>query len=190
MKKTTMLYMIFISCLSAVPALAATVSLVATSSEVETGELFTVDLVLDAADAPGNHPGSFRGKVTVDFGSNASYDSFSYSGPAVALGAESTTATTVSLGFDSANDVGVIGTFQFTSSGAAGDTITLGIQDRLLFLGSFFNTDPVVTAFTPEFFGNSIDITDVPPIPVPGAVWLMGSALGFLGFMRRRIKTC
>lgn len=38
------------------------------------------------------------------------------------------------------------------------------------------------------YFDNVVITADIAPIPVPAAVWLFGSALGMLGWMRRRVS--
>jgi hypothetical protein len=182
MNITKQLVLVGIVSLLALPAMAATISLVPSSATVSAGDSFTVTLVLDAADARGNQPGEFRGKILVDFGSSAAYNSFTYDAPAVSFGAETVNAEDVALGFDLANGVGVIGSFSFTATGNAGDIISLNIEDAVPFIGSFFNTDPTVTAFTPDFIGASVTV-----IPVPAAAWLMIGALGaLLGRFARR----
>ena len=168
--------------LIALPALSATVSLVPSSTAVTVGETFTVDLVLDAADAAGNQPGSFRGKVLVNFGTNAAYQSFVLADPSIAFGATTVNASSIALGFDNAAGVGVIGTFSFLVTGNVGDTISLGIQDGVPFISSFFNTDPTVKPFTPDFVGANVSV-----VPLPAAAWLMMGGLAALGgFARRR----
>jgi len=165
----------------ALPAYSATVSLVPSTTTVSEGGSFTVDLVLDAADAPGNHPGSFRGLIELDYGSSADYTGFTYTSPAVAFGATTDNPGVIELGFDLANDVGVIGTFSFDVTGSAGDVIDLDLEDAVFVIGSFFNTDPSPTKFTPTFVDAQVSV-----VPVPAAIWLLGSALVGLGSMRRR----
>ena len=50
--------------------------------------------------------------------------------------------------------------------------------------------DPTFTYFNSTFIGqtgnNSMVYANLDTIPVPAAVWLMGSALGLLGFARRK----
>jgi hypothetical protein len=50
--------------------------------------------------------------------------------------------------------------------------------------------DPTFTSFTGNFIGqtsnNSMVFATLNSVPVPAAVWLMGSALGLLGWIRRR----
>jgi hypothetical protein len=53
--------------------------------------------------------------------------------------------------------------------------------------------DPTFTAFTANFIGQTANnsllyatLNSTAAIPVPAAVWLAGSALGLMGFMRRR----
>jgi len=165
----------------ALPAYSATISLVPSTTTVNEGGTFSVDLVLDAADAPGNHPGSFRGKITVDYGNFSDYTGFTYNSPAVSFGDTNDNPGVIELGFDLANDVGTIGTFTFNVTGSAGDLIDLEIDDAVLFIGSFFNTDPSPTKFTPLFGDAQVSV-----IPIPAAAWLMLGALGTLGGMARR----
>jgi len=167
--------------LFALPAYSASISLVPSTTTVNEGGTFSVDLVLDAADAPGNHPGSFRGKITLDYGISADYTGFTYSSPAVSFGDTNDNLGVIELGFDLANDVGTIGTFTFDVTGSAGDVINLNIEDAVLFVGSFFNTDPSLTKFVPDMVDAQVTV-----VPVPAAVWLMIGALGTLGGMVRR----
>ncbi len=53
--------------------------------------------------------------------------------------------------------------------------------------------DPTFTFFTADFIGQTANnsmvfatLDSVAPVPVPAAVWLFGSALGLLGWMRRK----
>ena len=167
----------------ALPLSAATVQLVPTVAEIEQGEQFTVDLVLSAADAPGNHPGAFQGFVTVGFSESlAQYNNFVFSSPAELFGpAPVGDAGQVTFGFDKALDVGVIGTFTFTATGSAGDVISLSVADLFPSVGTFANTQPTITPFTPEFVG-----ADVSVVPIPAAVWLMLSGLAVIGGIARR----
>ena len=44
------------------------------------------------------------------------------------------------------------------------------------------------TCFSNYDIDNVVILADIAPIPVPAAVWLFGSALGMLGWMRRRVS--
>ena len=52
--------------------------------------------------------------------------------------------------------------------------------------------NPGYTDFTATFIGqagnNAMVFANLSSVPVPAAVWMMGSALGLLGFARRRVK--
>jgi hypothetical protein len=173
---------ILISGMIAMPSLAATVSLEPATGFVSEGGQFTVNLYMDASDATGNHPGSFRGKVLVDFDATlVDYVGFEYNSPATELGTAVLETDSVQLGFDTANDVGIIGTFTFDVLGSAGSVISLELNDALPNLGSFFNTDPIVAKFTPTTYGAEVSV-----VPIPAAAWLMLSALGVLGGLSRR----
>jgi hypothetical protein len=170
-----------VSSLVALPALAATVSLVPSANSVGEGEQFTAVLVMNAPDAPGNHPGIFRGKVQVEFDALlVEYVGFEYFSPATAFGDTTEDTGSVKLGFDNSIDVAIIGTFTFNALGPAGSTISLGLDDAIPLLGTFFNTDPIVK-FQPDFNGAEVSV-----VPIPAAVWLFASGLAMLGFTRRK----
>ena len=172
---------IIVSSLMALPSLAATVSLVPSTNAVSEGESFTVILVMNAPDAPGNHPGIFRGKVEVEFDELlVDYVGFEYNSPATEFGGTTIDAGSVKLGFDNSIDVAIIGTFTFNTTGPAGSTISLGLDDAIPLIGTFFNTDPIVK-FEPDFSGAEVSV-----VPIPAAVWLFASGLGMLGFTRRK----
>jgi hypothetical protein len=174
---------VLISGMIAMPSLAATVSLEPATGFVSEGGQFTVNLYMDASDAIGNHPGSFRGKVQVDFDAAlVDYVGFEYNSPATEFGTTVLETDSVELGFDTANDVGIIGTFTFDVLGSAGSTISLGLDDALPRLGTFFNTDPIANQkFEPAFNGAEVSV-----VPIPAAAWLMLSALGMLAGLSRR----
>jgi len=174
----------------ATTALAASVSLVPSSTTVVEGGVFTIDLTLSAADAPGSHPGQFGGEVIIDYDPNLvsfSVSDFSINAPATLQSGPTIGSNgglqTVTIGFDNALDVGVIGTFSFTATGSVGSMISFGLDDPGFF-SSFANALPTNTPFTPDnFFGTTVEITVV---PVPAAAWLMLSALGAVGLGARR----
>jgi len=69
-----------------------------------------------------------------------------------------------------------------------GDVLNLDmIRYRL-----FVDWDPTFTDFDATFIGqtgnNAMVFANMSTVPVPAAVWLMGSALGLLGFARRKIS--
>ncbi len=169
--------------------LAASVTLVPSSSTVVEGGVFSIDLTLSAADAPGSHPGLFGGTIEINFDPNLAgfgVSDFSINAPATLQSGPTIGSNgglqTVSIGFDNALDVGVIGTFSFTATGSAGSIINFGLDDPGFF-SSFSNALPTNSPFTPDFFGTTVEITAV---PVPAAAWLMLSALGALGIGARR----
>lgn len=170
--------LVALTALIALPASAATVSLVPASSSVAEGGVFSVDLVLDAQDAPGVHTESFQGFVNVTFDSTkVQYGSFVFNSPAEQFGGiDTATDGLVSFGFDKSTDDQVVGTFTFTALASAGDTILLNVADAVPVLGSFVNTNPTITPFTPDFAGGQVNV-----VPIPAAAWLMLSGLGVLG---------
>ncbi len=166
---------------------AASISLVPSTGEVLPSEQFTIDLVLDAADAPGNHPGAFSGYVSVTYDPLlVQFDDFAFSAPAKQLAAPSVTGSvteSATLGFFDALDVGTIGTFTFTALAPAGSTITFGLADLDPSFGTFINESPTNLAFTPDFNGAQVNV-----VPLPASAWLFMSALGLgLARARRRI---
>lgn len=176
----------------ATTASAASVSLIPSSATVDESGMFTVDLIMDAADVAGLHPGSFDGNVIIDFdpvlisfaGFAINTSTTLASGPAIDSDGS---LQTITLSFSNAPDVGVIGTFSFNAIGAIGSMITINVADAgLLGMGillSFANTLPTNQPFTPTFNAATIEIAAV---PVPAAAWLMLSALGVLGLGTRR----
>ena len=69
------------------------------------------------------------------------------------------------------------------------------VNGNLLFLDAvryrlFLQFDPTHTQFTSQLIGQtsnaSMFYVNLDTVPVPAAVWLMGSALGLLGWIRRK----
>jgi hypothetical protein len=170
------------------PAEAASLSLIPSAGEVTQGSSFTVDLFLDAQDAPGSHPGLYGGHILVsfdpallDFAGFTTAGGVSLFAP-VATGSSGGLAT-LSLGFENAGDLGVVGSFSFTAIGNAGSLVQIGLADYDDFFGSFIAYVPTDKPFYPDFEGTSVSISTV---PLPPGAWLLGSALAALGFRARR----
>ena len=74
------------------------------------------------------------------------------------------------------------------SCNTIGCTATVGVN-----VASILTTSPVFPGFSPRFSGSLTKLSDhsgVPEVPVPAAVWLMGSGLlGLVGVARRRKKS-
>ncbi|MEO7387457.1 MAG: VPLPA-CTERM sorting domain-containing protein [Gammaproteobacteria bacterium] len=154
---------------------------------VAANSVFTVNLVLDATDAPGAHPGLYGGQIVVDFNQTLlNYGGFALAGnveffesPVVATNGNT---QTVSFGFDKAPDSGTVGTFTFTAIGAPGSLATLGLVDVDDFSGSFASYVPTYQRIYPAFTGTQVTISAV---PLPAGVWLLGTAVGALAARRR-----
>ena len=165
--------------LLALPVSAATVSLQPTVASVGEGATFSVDLVLDATDAPVTSGFDFKGQgfVTVTFDqTKVAFNSFSFNSPAVQLGAITTGAGSVAFGVNDSSAAQTIGTFSFTALAPAGNTIGFTVADSVPVLGSFVNTNPTIVPYTPDFIGGEVNV-----VPIPAAAWLMLSGLGVLG---------
>jgi len=160
-------------------ATAATISLQPSSALV--GGAFTVDLLLDARDAPGGHPGLFGGEIVLAYDpAIISYDVATgfdlasgvtfFSNPA---GGTANGKNTVTFGFENAGENGRVGTFSFEAIGAPGSTALLDIEDTDPFFGTFVNTVPSNQPFQPQFVDASVQV-----VPLPGAGWLIATAFG------------
>ena len=169
---------------------AATVTLAPSAGTVAQNSNFTVNLVLNATDAPGAHPGSFGGAVIVDFSNSLlSYNTFTLAGgvtyipanggPVVATNG---TTQTVTVAFENALDAGVGGTFSFKAIGAPGSLALIGLVDADDFAGSFVNSNPTNQRFYPTITGTQVNISAV---PLPAGGWLLGTAVGALAARRR-----
>lgn len=166
---------------------AAQVALLPVTSEQATGAAFSIEVFLDAADAPGSRPGLFGGEIIIDFDpALLAYAGFTPQGGVTLFSAPATGTDgdrqTVALGFENAPELGVIGSFQFIAIGPAGSIATIGLDDADQFFGSFISYVPTQQPFYPLFQGASVSI-----VPVPAAAWLLGSALGLLACWRRQV---
>lgn len=164
---------------------AASLTLMPSASTVAQNGAFTVNLVLNAADAPGAHPGLFGGEIVIDFNSTLlSYGGFtptagvSYFAPPVIT--NNGNNRSVSFGFDNAVDVGTVGIFSFTALGGPGSLAQIGLVDADDFSGSFASYLPTLQRFYPNFAGAEVNV-----VPLPAGVWLLGTAVGALVARRR-----
>ncbi|MEQ1802913.1 MAG: VPLPA-CTERM sorting domain-containing protein [Gammaproteobacteria bacterium] len=168
-------------------AQASSLALVPSADTVAQNGAFTVNLVLDAADAPGAHPGLYGGEIVVNFDRTLlTYGNFAlagglsfFSAPVVATNGNNQTVT---FGFDNAPDTGTVGTFSFTATGTPGSIATLGLIDADDFSGSFASYVPTYQRFYPTFTGTQVTISAV---PLPAGIWLLGTAVGALAARRR-----
>ena len=165
---------------------AAQVALLPATAEQATGAAFSIEVLLDAADAPGSRPGLFGGEIIIDFDpALLAWTGFTPQGPVTLFRAPEVGSAggrqTVTLGFENAPELGIIGSFQFIAIGAAGSIVTVGLEDADPFFGSFISYVPTQQSFYPLFHGASLAI-----VPVPAAGWLLGSALGLLACWRRQ----
>jgi len=170
------------------PAVAATVSLIPDSLEVQEGGVISIDLYMDVSDTATPAPDAIMGKVIIEFDSSlATYnDDFAISAPASLTSGPTAGAGSLEFDFSGAQAVGNIGTFSLTAIGDVGSIISITVDDNALLGSSFIDTLPTNKPVDPTFLGTAVTIT---PIPVPAAAWLMVSALGLLGFRVRQRQT-
>lgn len=160
---------------------AATITLSPSAPDLAPNSTFTVNLLLDASDAPGSHPGLYVGKVILDFDpAKVAYQSFAFTSPVGPLSGgnpvlgTSGSRQTVVIGFTGASDTSQIGTFTFLAGANPGGT-TLGLAEYQPFPGTFFSKLPTDQRFHPVASGASLSISAV---PLPGAAWLFVTGLG------------
>lgn len=165
---------------------AASITLQPSQAVVQQGAGFTVDLLLNALDAPGSHPGMFGGQVVVDYDpAQLQFTGFTtgYHLYEPVTQGTSGTRSTITLGFDTTTDNGLVGQFSFTAIGSPQQVATLGVQDADDFMGTFVSYLQTYQAFYPEFAGASVQIQAV---PLPGAAWMALTALGAAATRLRR----
>lgn len=165
---------------------AAQVALLPATAEQATGAAFSIEVFLDAADAPGDRPGLFGGEIIIDFDPELlAWTGFTPQGPVTLFRAPEVGSAgerqTITLGFENAPELGTIGSFQFIAIGPAGTLATIGLDDADQFFGSFISYVPTQQPFYPLFQGAGVTV-----VPVPAAAWLLGSALGLLACWRRQ----
>lgn len=170
------------------PLQAASISLQPSQATVGPTQEFNVDVLISAADAPGSHPGLYKGSVIIDFDpALVDFEELTL-GTGVGLYqalAEGSSGgrTTLTFGFFDAPETGSVASLRFTTLGAPGAVATFGIADSNQSVGSFFSTVPTNQRFYPSFTGTSVSI-----VPLPGTAWLALGAFGLLaGRLRRRV---
>jgi hypothetical protein len=164
-------------------AQAASLALVPSATSVAPNATFQVNLVLDATDVPDiQHRNLYGGEIVVTFDpAKLQFDGFVLDASLDFFEPVTTGAGTVSFGFDNAPDAGTVGTFTFTALGAPGSLATLDLEDVDDFSGSFASYVPTYRRFYPTFTDAQVSV-----VPLPPAVWLLGTGLGALAARRLR----
>lgn len=174
--------------LAAASAGAASLTLVPSATTVAQNGSFTVNLVLAASDAPGQHPGKFGGAIVLGFDqTKLQFNGFVLDGALDYFEplTESVAGNirTLSFGFDNAPDNATVGTFTFKAIAAPGSIATLDLEDADDFSGSFASYVPTYQRFYPAFVDTQVTVSAV---PLPGAAWLLGTGVGALALRRLR----
>ena len=167
---------------------AATVVLQNHSSNIAVGDEFVVDVILQDAFA-----GELSSDILLAFGLNASYDSAAFTLTSRTVGAmwdDDTPFLDLDLagstfpGFENEGSNAPILLGQLTFAALAAGNFTLGVSSDpadfnqgLIYLFSVAGIDAQTQVSVQS---------DVPQVPVPAAVWLLGSGLLALSRMRRR----
>jgi hypothetical protein len=162
---------------------AASVTLNPSATVVNPSGTLSVTLGLNAADAPGAHPGRYGGSIVVDYDPLLlSFGQFNFAAGVTQTSAPGIgtagTRRTITLGFDQALDAGTIGTFTFSVLNKPGNVAALNLADADSLFGTFITHLPTNQAFCPTFTGTSVSITAV---PLPAGAGLIVSALATLG---------
>lgn len=175
-------------------AFAASVSLTPSVGTVQAGDIFSIELSMDASDAPGTHPGEFSGLVALQFDSTyVDFTGFVFAAPASELQAVSVTPSgsddIVTFGFENATDIGVIGTYSFMVNDspdplpAIGTIFQFDVYDADDFFDSFANELGTNQTFAPDFNGTSVTVV---PLPAP-LVFLLSALITLVPAVRRRV---
>ncbi len=189
--------------LSSVAAQAASLTLTPSVGTVQAGDIFSIELAMDASDVPGLVPGEFSGLVALQFDSTyVDFTGFSFSSPASELQAVSVTPDgaddVLTLGFESANRVGVIGTYSFAVSdnpdplSPVGDLFEFNVYDADDFFDSFANEGGAgggnqTFPLDPAVVSTSVSVAPLSVVPLPAPLPLMLTALlTLVSTVRRR----
>lgn len=185
-------------CFVGAAAHAASLTLIPGAPEVQAGDIFSIELHMDATDAPGLQPGVFSGLVALRFDSTyVDFTGFSFAAPASELQAVSVNADgaddIVTFGFQGADRVGDIGTYSFAVNdspdplAAIGTIFSFAVYDANDFFDSFANEGGPMGGN--QTFPIDPGNTSVSVVPLPAPLVLMLTALATLiPAVRRRTQ--
>lgn len=167
--------------LAAQGSLAASVALVPAAAQVQPGGNLDLVLQIDATDV-GSMTDLVQGQLLIEFDpALASFLGFMpaagvTTGGAPLIGTAPGGQRSVTLSLFNAPSSGPMGTLAFAIDAAAGGSIAFGLRDADEFFGSFVLQTPTNQPFFPAFSGANVQV-----VPLPGAAWLLLSALALAG---------
>ncbi len=177
------------------PVQAAVISVVPSAGSIAQGNQVSVDLVVsELGDGTAPSLGVFDidflfddvilGLVGVTFGDQL--DLFGFGSLQSTDDSIAGTVNIFELSFDLPNDLDTLQTPSFILATLLFDTLSIGSSSLAIAINAF--GDSLGDDLAATINNSSLTVTDggAPEIPLPGAIWLLITGMGFLGFSSKR----